>query len=128
MAPTTRFLSKLIGLFAMIFAICLFLNPDAVTRMVSDRSLLIVFGTVAIPAGLAIVLAHNKWSGGLLPVVVTIVGWLTLLKGIFLLALPSSAPGIFSSLGVAQHIRYFLIVPFALGAYLTYSGFKARQS
>jgi hypothetical protein len=26
-------------------------------------------------AGLAVVVAHNVWSGGALPVVVTLVGW-----------------------------------------------------
>jgi hypothetical protein len=32
-------------------------------------------GMVATSAGLAVVLAHNIWNGGALPVVVTLVGW-----------------------------------------------------
>jgi hypothetical protein len=34
-----------------------------------------VMGLISLSAGLAIVLAHNIWSGGVLPVVVTICGW-----------------------------------------------------
>ena len=34
------------------------------------------------------VLGHNVWSGGALPVVVTLVGWLILAKGLLPLYLP----------------------------------------
>jgi len=43
---------------------------------------------VALCAGLALVLAHNVWSGGALPILVTIVGWISLLKGLMILILP----------------------------------------
>src|SRR5690348_14216277 len=39
-------------------------------------------------AGTALVIGHNVWSGGVLPVVVTLLGWLTLIKGIALMAMP----------------------------------------
>ena len=46
-------------------------------------------GMVATAAGLAVVLGHNVWSGGALPVVVTLMGWAALLKGVALLLVPS---------------------------------------
>ena len=39
-------------------------------------------GMVATAGGLAVVLGHQVWSGGALPVVVTLVGWAALLKGV----------------------------------------------
>ena len=40
--------------------------------------------------GLAIVLLHNYWSGGALTVIITLLGWLTLIKAVLLLVLPST--------------------------------------
>ena len=128
MSPTTIFLSRLIGLFAAIFTACLFVNPGAVSVMASNQGLLIAFGVVTLAAGLAMVLAHNVWSGGVVTIVVTLVGWLILLKGIFLLALPGTVPDIVSAFGLEQRIQLFLIVPFALGLFLAISGFRARPS
>lgn len=128
MSPTTIFLSRLIGLFAAIFAVCLYVNPSAVSAMASDQGLLIAFGVVTLPAGLAMVLAHNVWSGGALAIVVTLVGWLILLKGIFLLALPATVPGLIATFGMEQHIQIFLIVPLALGLFLATAGFRTRSS
>lgn len=45
-------------------------------------------GGVMLAAGLAMVLAHNIWSGGALVVVVTLVGWMTLIKSLGFLFLP----------------------------------------
>jgi hypothetical protein len=39
----------------------------------------------SLAAGLAIILGHNVWSGGTLPVIVTLVGWLIFAKGLVLL-------------------------------------------
>jgi hypothetical protein len=45
-------------------------------------------GMAAMAAGLAIVLAHDVWSGGALTVAVTLAGWASLLKGLSLLFAP----------------------------------------
>ena len=44
-------------------------------------------------AGLAIVLAHNVWRGGAMAVVVTVLGWLLLLKGAALVVIPPACVG-----------------------------------
>ena len=46
---------------------------------------MLLSGMVATAAGIAVVLGHNVWSGGALPVVVTLVGWAALLMGVALL-------------------------------------------
>ena len=43
---------------------------------------------VGLAMGLAMVVGHNVWSGGALPVVVTLVGWWTAIKSLALLILP----------------------------------------
>jgi hypothetical protein len=42
--------------------------------LISAPALLFVLGMVTLLAGLAVVLAHNVWTGGLTPVLVSVVG------------------------------------------------------
>jgi hypothetical protein len=45
---------------------------------------------ITLGLGLAMVLGHNRWSGGALPILVTLIGWGLLLRGLLLLFLPSA--------------------------------------
>ena len=64
---------------------------DTITSMVHDAPVLFLAGVIAVATALAIVLNHNVWSGGALPVVVTLVGRVTLIKGTLLLFLSPDA-------------------------------------
>jgi hypothetical protein len=72
------------------------------------------------------VLLHNLWSGGVLPVIITLVGWATLTKGVLLLALPPASLG--ALYAVPSH---YVMIPcalsLALGAYLVIEGFRASR-
>jgi putative exporter of polyketide antibiotics len=132
MSDRTAFLSKLIGIYCILVATPMAVNKQAtiqmVTAAVNDAPVAFVFGLTLVATGLAIILAHNVWSGGALPVIVTIVGWLTLLKGLLFLFLPPPAAVGISVWGNAYAQFYYLDVAlaFILGAYLTYGGFKSR--
>jgi hypothetical protein len=132
MSPNTTFLSRLIGIYCILVGLAMGLNKAAtvqmVTQLVHDAPVLFVFGLVIVAAGVAMVLSHNIWSGGALPVIVTLVGWLTLIKGLaFLFFPPPAAVGIMAW-GSAYEQYYYVDVALAivLGIYLTYTGFKAR--
>jgi hypothetical protein len=133
MSERTVFLSRLIGLYCILVALPMAMNKEAtlrmVTALVNDAPLVYFFGVTVVAAGLAMILSHNVWSGGALPVIVTLVGWLTLLKGLlFLFLSPPAAAGI-SIWGNAYQQYYYLDVAITLilGAYLTYEGFKSRS-
>jgi hypothetical protein len=101
---------------------------QTVLALVNNGPLMFVFGLILVAAGLAMILSHNTWTGGALPFIVTLVGWLTLVKGLlFLLLPPPAAAGIF--IWGNAYEQYFYLdsaAAFILGAYLTYSGFKIR--
>ena len=131
LSPLTLFLSRLIGLFAMLVVLCLATHKratvDTLTALVRNPPLLLIFGMVWLIAGLAMVLAHNVWSGGVLTVVVTLVGWLILIRGLLLLFLsPAAAIGLFSGLHFEQLFYLYLAISLLFGIYLTYSRFRAR--
>ena len=53
--------------------------------LVADAPLVLIAGVFTLFGGLAIVLLHNYWSGGALTVIITLLGWLTLIKAVLLL-------------------------------------------
>jgi len=130
MSARTAFLSKLIGIYCMLIGIAMGINKQTaiqtVIMLVHDAALLFVFGLIVVAAGLAIILTHNVWSGGAVPVIVTLIGWASLLKGLaFLLLPPPAAVGIVVWGPAYEHFFYLdVALAFVLGVYLTYSGFK----
>jgi NAD/NADP transhydrogenase beta subunit len=89
MPPLTIYLSRLIGLSAVLIAFSMLADNSqallTVTALAHDRPLLTVVGILGTVAGLAIVLSRQRWSGGDLPVVVTLIGWIILIRGAVLL-------------------------------------------
>jgi hypothetical protein len=92
MSPRTLFLSRLIGLYCILGALSMITHRQAtlesVTALLYNPSLIFIVGVFTLAAGLAMVLAHNIWSGGAQVVIVTLVGWITLIKSLFFLFLP----------------------------------------
>ena len=86
-----------------------------------------VSGVVMLAAGLAMVLAHNIWSGGALVVVDTLVGWMTLIKSLVFLFLPPEIEArlFLERLHYQQLFYFYWALPLVLGLYLTYGGFRS---
>ena len=87
MPPRTTFLGRLIGLYLIFISLAMLTHKQAtiesMTALMHNPPLLFVVSLIAVAAGLAMVLSHNVWSGGMLPVVVTVTGWLMLTKACF---------------------------------------------
>jgi hypothetical protein len=128
MSPRTMFLSRLIGLYLILVSLAMVTHKRAmlevITALIHDPPVLFVVAIMAVAAGLAMILGHNVWSGGVLPVIVTLIGWLTLIKGLFLLFLsPDMAPEFFlGSLHYEQMFYFYTAFSLLLGAYLTLGG------
>jgi hypothetical protein len=127
----TVFLGKLLGLYCIAVSLSIFAHAQATVEIMKailrDPPLLFVTGLVGMTAGLAIVLAHNVWSGGVLPIVVTLFGWASLIKGALLLVLsPETESRVFIvGLQFDQHPDLYAAFLLLIGAYLTYAGFSS---
>jgi hypothetical protein len=94
--------------------------------LIGNPPVLLLVEVIGLAAGLAMILGHNIWSGGALPVVVTLVGWLMAIRGAGLLALsPSATMKLFEALRYEQLFYVYMAATLILGAYLTYSSFSA---
>jgi hypothetical protein len=130
-APTI-YLSRLIGILALGVATTMLLDkPTFVATaeaIFQDRALMLARGLVGIGLGTGIVLVHNIWTRGPWPLVVTLFGWMLLLRGVWVLLLPAD---LLEQFVAAFHFLDFFYayaaIPLVLGAYLSLRGFSARS-
>jgi hypothetical protein len=133
MPTRTIFLSRLIGLYCILAVPSLLLHRqatvDAIAGLLHNSSMILVLGVITLAAGLAMILAHNIWRGGALVVVVTLVGWLVLIKALLFLFLPLGAEAecILRGLRHPQLFYVCMIPSLVLGIYLTYGGFSSKS-
>lgn len=127
MSRLTVYLARLIGLFALLVGIgCLVRGNAVIEGTVASGPIMLVYALVSVAAGLAMVLGHNVWSGGTLPVVVTLVGWLILAKGLLLFFVtPEALTQLLERMQYGEHYSLYVAPSLVIGLYLTWSGFTA---
>ena len=130
MSPLTIFLGKFIGLYCIIAALAMMAHKQsavaAVNALVRNPPLLLLAEVIGLAAGLAMVLGHNIWSGGALPIVITLLGWLMAIRGTVLLALTQDATlRFFEALRYEERFYIYMGVTLVLGVFLAYAGFRA---
>jgi hypothetical protein len=129
----TRFLSRLLGLYCLLIGLAMLAQRQAtlvtIAALLHDRPLLYVLGVWCVFAGLAMILVHNVWSGGAAPIIVSLIGWLTLLKGVAFIGLePLRAADLYlAQLRYRELYPLYAIVTLTLGAYLCYAGFRGTS-
>ena len=130
MSPLTIFLTKLLGLYCIIVALAMMTRKQSavatIKALIGNPPLLLLVEVLGLASGLAMILGHNIWSGGALPVVVTLIGWLMAIRGAGLLALsPNATMKVFEALRYEQLFYFYIGATLLLGLYLTYAGFSA---
>ncbi len=127
---TSQFLSKAIGIYLIVVSLAMELNAQQfmtnVTHLIHDGPLMFVTGFFTLILGILMVLSHNIWQWGW-RVLVTIVCWLTLLKGINFLVYPQLITA--TTVNFLQHPTVTHIsaaADFVLGVLLIYFGYKSK--
>jgi hypothetical protein len=125
--PTTKTIASLIGPTLAAIALGVLLNlasfPALAEQVSREPALIFLSGVLLFVAGLAIVRVHNVWSGGW-PVLVTILGWLTLVGGLIRILLPTKlaemAAGFGQNTGLITASAILLLV---VGAFLSFKAY-----
>jgi hypothetical protein len=91
-------------------------------KLVDNSAYLILGGFMAIVFGFLILEFHNYWNSDW-TVVITIFGWLSLLKGILLIVFPQMFTAYKTTILKAGNQKYILILLLILGGFFGYFGF-----
>jgi hypothetical protein len=128
MTGLTIFLARSLGLFIILLVACLLTRNGAdIQAGATNGPVLLSYAIISLAIGVAMVVGHNVWTAGALPLVVTLVGWLIFAKGIVLLLLsPASLSAMMDQMHYAEHPSRYLAPALALGLYLTWAGFTAK--
>jgi len=132
MKPLTVYLGRLLGLFTLITSFWLLTERQntlsTIPALLGDRPAMVIFAIIGLAGGLAIVLAHNIWSGGVLPILVTLIGWVMLIRGVLFLFLPPEATlRILAAMQFERFFYIYLAIPFVLGLSLSYLAFTPHS-
>jgi len=124
---TSIILAKILGILYTILGVGILVNrrtyPQAVDDFFNNTGLTLLGGLVTVIIGLVIVAFHNVWPGHW-SLIITILGWLALIKGAVLIIRPqllakASRPYQRSAVLLVGHGCFIL----ALGIFLTIMGF-----
>jgi hypothetical protein len=128
----TRMFAGVLGPFLVIITVA------AVARASEMRTLLSEFGAnsvwpwvtgaVILLAGLVVIAVHQYWRG-VAAVIVSVLGWITALKGLFLVAFPQTyISAANSGADAVTWWRAGCVVMALVGSYLTYVGWRPAPS
>jgi hypothetical protein len=123
----SKILARIIGPVMIIPAIGMLLNFNAYQAMIGEfsksPSLSYLGGLLGLLMGLIILQFHNKWEAGW-PVVITILGWITLIKGLVLMLFPVSVIDLWRPfMSSPTTLIVSLVISCAVGIFLTVKGY-----
>jgi hypothetical protein len=121
------FLAKILGPYAIIVALAFLFNPKTYQKVMEDfcknSALVYLGGVFAFLFGILIVLFHNVWVAGW-PVIITVFGWLALIKGVWLIVFPNTVAKFTQAYQKkAGLLTIKLAIAFILGVFLTAKGY-----
>lgn len=124
----TLILAKALGIYFVAVGLALVLNPSRIKtlyqQLVKDESFLFLGAIIALLIGAFIISVHNLWSMSW-PVIITLLGWWSLIKGFILLVYPEALKPLWSkALKSPEFVRIAGVVWLVIGAFLAYHGWS----
>ena len=121
------FLAKLFGLYFLIIGFLWALRGDVMSEIVKEflanRSLVFLSGLLALTVGIAMVISHSVWEANWRGVI-TLFGYLSLIKGIVRTGFPGLPERVAMSLLEGNRTKAWIGIMILIGAYLTWAGFS----
>jgi len=123
---TSILIAKIIGIIYFSFGLGLLFNPHyyqkAFKELLGNTSFLLFGGLLAIIFGSLIIQNHNYWTKNW-TILITIIGWIALVKGFFLLAFPSSLRVFKPFFEKEKMVLFYAVMLIIVGLVFLYFGF-----
>ncbi len=113
------FLAKFWGWYLIIFFLILSFNPQRIKQIINDikdEKFLILAAFLAIIVGLLNILFHNIWEPSW-KLIITLIGWLALLKGLFLFTFPKRTIKWLEFINI-KFVQLLYVLLFLMGIFL----------
>lgn len=116
-------IAQVLGIFFVVIGVAMVANGKntavVVEEAAQNRGIMFIWGMLALMVGAIIVVFNNVWTPGL-ALLITILGWLAVLKGTFLLLFPGAAAALYKKCGKSGVLVVAGIVAVVLGLFLLY--------
>lgn len=122
-----NFLASIFGLSFIVVGLSLLISQKEVKKIIEsfeNETTLFLFGILSFIIGTAMLLNYNVWAKDW-KVVVTILGWVTLVKGLISLFLPETTIKYLKKAKDCSWLSYGLVAVVVVGCVLVYFGFTA---
>ncbi len=120
---------QLAGIPLFVMGLVWVIRPQSLKQIIKDmaanKGALLLAGISAFVIGYLIVAFHNVWSGGS-TVIITVIGWLALLKGLFITIAASANMDLYAV--IARIRKFFVVLPWLVlivGLVALYFGYFA---
>ena len=114
-------IAQILGIILLIMGLSLMINKKGVASLLEEVSksvgLLWIYGFIALSMGAVMVTLNNYWTSGL-PLFITILGWLTLIKGIYILVFPATTISLYRKFNKSHMFFTAGLISFVLGLLL----------
>lgn len=125
---TSRFIARLIGPLFLVMGLGTLIEGDLVRALsqefLSNVSLIYLAGMLTLVGGLAIVNVHNVWEANW-RVIITILGWLSVIGGVIRLLLPEKVQALGASMLTHPHAMIISgAVILVVGVILCWTGYE----
>lgn len=124
----SNFYARMIGFYLVIMSIGMFFKPQQLQNLLlqANGSVMTVLGIVALTLGLAIVSSHQVWKGW--PIIITLLGYWVVIKGILIIFYPDSMVKIVNILTQGNNLTIGLSVDLVLGIILLILGYRLSRA
>jgi len=127
---TSIFIARIFGLCYLILGVGFLFKKKAFQGIMNDfcknKALVFISGLFSLVIGVVIVLTHNVWVANW-TVMITIIGWLGFIKGIWIIVFPNTVP---KFMEVYQRNNTLLMIQsigaLVFGVVLTFFGFFVK--
>jgi uncharacterized membrane protein len=123
----SNYLAEVWGISIVVICLSLLIKPEYLKKIFSEienETSMFFWGFITFVIGITMVLAHNVWAKDW-QVIVTLLGWISLIKGLTLLFCPKSLVKFAKKMENASYLPFALIIGVFIGLAVTYLGFTA---
>ena len=122
---TSILLAKVVGIYFVVICLLVLIKrkffQQVLQSFASSKAVIFLGSILALIIGLLLVISHNVWETNW-RVIITIAGWLALIKGILLMVMPEKFMN-WSAKAFKTVVPVGCIIMIIVGAYLIYIGF-----